>query len=227
MTKTRAASPYLLEEPPTSTGKVLLSRAFEHWCALHHGYSSEEIVAAFDPAASAPSDVRTSVGTAARLIGELAAAGELRTFARPFGGGSPERLPASDWELDDFRPRLAWSAIDPRAPFASDADPTHWIFVDLDDFNRVVEASCADVRRPQRPEVVRRDREGASPSEGGSMPSGDRHVRMPELERRTGMSRSTIYRRIEAGRFPSQIPLSGNIASWWESEVADWLADPR
>ena len=50
---------------------------------------------------------------------------------------------------------------------------------------------------------------------------------MPELERRTGLSRATIYRRIEQGRFPRRIPMDGNISSWWESDVAEWLANPR
>ncbi|NJR80263.1 AlpA family phage regulatory protein [Sphingomonas sp. 36D10-4-7] len=51
---------------------------------------------------------------------------------------------------------------------------------------------------------------------------------MPEIVRRTGMSASTVYRRIGEGRFPKQIPMErGNIASWWESEVAEWIANPR
>lgn len=220
-------SPYLLDEPPTSVGKALLSRAFEHWCVLHHGHSSEEIAAALEPDGVGAPETRRQIAFAARLLGELAAAGELRTFARPFGGGTPERVPAAHWELDDFRQRFARCAFNPKTPFAAEAEPTHWIFVELDDFNRIVEESCADIM-PKRGQAARGDdvREDA-PDDVFTAVLEDRHVRMPELERRTGMSRSTIYRRIEAGRFPSQIPMDGNISAWWESEIAEWLANPR
>lgn len=220
-------SPYLLDEPPTSTGKALLSRAFSHWCGLHYGLTEGEIAAAFSGETDSDPTARNEVRNAARLIGELIAAGDMRTFARPFGGGSPERLPTTDWELDDFRPRMARSALNRKAPFEPDAEPTHWIFVELEDFNRIVEASCADIMPTRHSAAANVNGQQVTPREAFPALTEDRHVRMPELERRTGMSRSTIYRRIEAGRFPNQIPMVGNIASWWEGEVADWLANPR
>lgn len=199
---TDTISPYLLDEPPTSTGKALLSRALSHWCALHAGLNPDEIVKALESPEIVDRQTRIAVANAARLIGELFAAGEMRTFARPFGGGSPEPLPAAAWELDDFRRRMARSALDPKAPFAPEADPTHWIFVDLEDFNRVVENSCADVMPTARAAPASAaGTVGAVPVTNPPPSPEDRHVRMPELERRTGMSRSTIYRRIEAGRF--------------------------
>lgn len=220
-------SPYLLDEPPTSTGKALLSRAFSHWCGLHYGLTEGEIAAAFSAEMDSDPTARTQVRNAARLIGELIASGDIRTFARPFGGGSPERLAAADWELDDFRPRMARSALNRKVPFDNDSDLTHWIFVELEDFNRIVEASCADVL-PTRPSAAAKA-DGGGTIARAAVPilTEDRHLRMPELERRTGMSRATIYRRIDAGRFPSQIPMDGNIAAWWESEVSEWLANPR
>lgn len=220
-------SPYLLEEPPTSVGKALLARVFEHWCVLHHGHSGDEITAALEPDGVVAPETRQQIAFAARLIGELIGAGEMRTFARPFGGGSPERVPASHWELDDFRQRFARSAFNPKMPFASDTEPTHWIFVELEDFNCIVEASCADITPTRRQPTAGKDVRGTAPNSVFTAVLEDRHIRMPELERRTGMSRSTIYRRIEAGRFPNQIPMDGNIAAWWESEIAEWLANPR
>lgn len=224
---TDQTSPYLLDEPPTSVGKALLARAFWHWCVLHHGHSDEEIVAALEPDGVVAPAIRRQISFAARLLGELIAAGEIRTFARPFGGGSPERVPASHWELDDFRQRFARSALNPKMPFAFDAEPTHWIFVELEDFNRIVEDSCADIMPTRRQPASDKDDRDAAPSSTFTAVLEDRHIRMPELERRTGMSRSTIYRRIEAGRFPNQIPMDGNIAVWWESEFVAWLANPR
>src|SRR5438105_4165896 len=98
------ASPYLMDEPPTSSGKALLSRAFEHWCAIHHGHRPEDIVAALGPDDPARPADRRQLRFAARLLGELMAAKEMRSFARPFGAGSPMPLPAAVWERDDFAP---------------------------------------------------------------------------------------------------------------------------
>jgi prophage regulatory protein len=223
------ASAFTMDEAPTSVGRILLARALSHWCVLHHGYSEEEVAAAFDPSSALHSDVSSNVLFAARLLGELIASGEIHSWARPFGGGSPIPIPAGDWELDDFRTRMAWSALDPKRPFDAAAEPTHWIFIELCDFNRVVELSCADVLPPRR----RRGSDVLTPVTASANAaveavSEDRHIRMPEIIRRTGMSSSTIYRRIAQGRFPKQIPMAdGNIASWWESDVAQWIANPR
>ena len=51
-----------------------------------------------------------------------------------------------------------------------------------------------------------------------------RVIRLGEVEYRTGMARSTIYRRIAEGEFPKSIPLgSCRIVGWLESEIDDWL----
>lgn len=55
-----------------------------------------------------------------------------------------------------------------------------------------------------------------------------RILRRKQVEERTGLSRSTIYQRIEDGRFPRQIALgSGKHApvGWIESEVDDWIEE--
>jgi predicted DNA-binding transcriptional regulator AlpA len=224
---TTDGSPYLLREPPTSPGRALLARAFEHWCGIHQGYSPEDIANAFSGSDEAERSVVQGVRFAARLLGELIAAGRLGASARPIGAGRPEPIPPGDWELDDFTSRFARSAFDPIRPFDLDAEPTHWIFVDLDDFNRIVEESCADVRPfAQAAKAIRRNAafEEEPPA---ALTRADNLVRLPEVMRRTGMSRSTIYRRIEQRRFPTQISMDGNIAAWRESDLADWLANPR
>lgn len=47
-----------------------------------------------------------------------------------------------------------------------------------------------------------------------------RLLRMPEVQKLCGLSRRTIFRRIEAGVFPSSVPLGGGIVAWVESEIA-------
>lgn len=54
----------------------------------------------------------------------------------------------------------------------------------------------------------------------------DRIVRLNTVLARTGLSRSTIYRKIAEGTFPPQIRISINGAGWRESDINRWVADP-
>lgn len=49
-------------------------------------------------------------------------------------------------------------------------------------------------------------------------------LRRKQVQTRTGLSRSTIYTRIAAGKFPRPIDLGGGRAvGWIESEIEAWL----
>ena len=48
-------------------------------------------------------------------------------------------------------------------------------------------------------------------------------LRLPEVRRSTGLSRSTIYLRIAEGRFPKPVSLGGRAVGWLEAEVPEWL----
>jgi prophage regulatory protein len=54
------------------------------------------------------------------------------------------------------------------------------------------------------------------------MPAPDRIVRLNTVLTRTGLSRSTIYRKIAEGTFPPQIRISVNGAGWRESDINRW-----
>ncbi len=54
----------------------------------------------------------------------------------------------------------------------------------------------------------------------------DRIVRLKTVLARTGLSRSTIYRKIAEGTFPPQIKISINGAGWKESDIDRWVSDP-
>lgn len=58
------------------------------------------------------------------------------------------------------------------------------------------------------------------------MPEPDRIIRLKTVLSRTGLSRSTIYRKIAEGTFPAQIRISTNGAGWRESDINRWIADP-
>ena len=48
-------------------------------------------------------------------------------------------------------------------------------------------------------------------------------LRLPAVQKRTGLSRSTIYLRISEGNFPKPISLGGRAVGWIEEEINDWL----
>jgi len=50
-------------------------------------------------------------------------------------------------------------------------------------------------------------------------------IRRKEVERRTGLSRSTIYLRIQEGSFPRPINLGARAVGWLENEIEAWLAE--
>jgi len=54
----------------------------------------------------------------------------------------------------------------------------------------------------------------------------DRIVRLQTVLARTGLSRSTLYRKIREGSFPRQVRISIHGAGWRESAINRWIADP-
>ncbi|MXO65364.1 helix-turn-helix transcriptional regulator [Altericroceibacterium endophyticum] len=58
------------------------------------------------------------------------------------------------------------------------------------------------------------------------MSKTDRIIRLKTVLDRTGLSRSTLYRKIDEGSFPRQIPISARGTGWRESAVERWIADP-
>lgn len=56
--------------------------------------------------------------------------------------------------------------------------------------------------------------------------TSDRILRLNAVLDRTGLSRSTLYRKVEKGTFPRQIKLSTRCAGWRESAVSDWMNNP-
>ncbi len=57
--------------------------------------------------------------------------------------------------------------------------------------------------------------------EQGTNPT--RFLRLPEVQTRTGLSRSTIYVRLDQGRFPRPVSLGPRAVGWIEAEVEAWI----
>ncbi|WP_251044653.1 MULTISPECIES: AlpA family phage regulatory protein [unclassified Lysobacter] len=50
-----------------------------------------------------------------------------------------------------------------------------------------------------------------------------RLIRLPQVVERTGLSRSTIYRRVAEGGFPRPVNPRGSLSAWVEDEVNAWI----
>ena len=55
--------------------------------------------------------------------------------------------------------------------------------------------------------------------------SGERLLRLPEVESRTGLKKSAIYAGMKAGTFPECIKLSARAAAWPLSAVEAWITE--
>ncbi len=64
--------------------------------------------------------------------------------------------------------------------------------------------------------------EALSPIQARAPPSY--MLRMPEVMARTGLSRTTLWRRMRAGTFPAATSLGENSIGWPEDEITEWLS---
>lgn len=53
-----------------------------------------------------------------------------------------------------------------------------------------------------------------------------RILRLKAVLERTGLSRSTLYRKMQLGTFPKQLRISARCAGWRDSDVEAWLRNP-
>ena len=54
-------------------------------------------------------------------------------------------------------------------------------------------------------------------------PAPARFLRLPEVSRRTGLPRGSIYEQIGLGLFPKPVSLTNRTVGWIESEVDAWI----
>jgi prophage regulatory protein len=53
----------------------------------------------------------------------------------------------------------------------------------------------------------------------------DRLLRLPEVERLTGLRRSAIYEQMQRGIFPRSVKVGPRAATWSETDVQGWISD--
>lgn len=58
------------------------------------------------------------------------------------------------------------------------------------------------------------------------MTEPDRILRLNAVLDLTGLSRSTLYRKVAEGSFPRQVQLSSRCVGWRTSAIAEWQRNP-
>lgn len=48
-------------------------------------------------------------------------------------------------------------------------------------------------------------------------------IKLPEVKNRTGLSRSTIYLKIQDGEFPKPVRIGARAVGWIKSEIDTWV----
>jgi prophage regulatory protein len=54
----------------------------------------------------------------------------------------------------------------------------------------------------------------------------DRILRIRTVLERTGLSRATMYRKMQSGTFPKSVQISTRCTGWRESAVEQWMHNP-
>ena len=55
--------------------------------------------------------------------------------------------------------------------------------------------------------------------------SGERLIRLPEVETRTGLKKSAIYAGMKSGTFPACLKLGARASAWSLSSVEAWIGE--
>ena len=66
------------------------------------------------------------------------------------------------------------------------------------------------------------------PHEGGttSAPANSvKFLRLPAVEERTGLKKSTLYAQVKTGKLASPVRLSARAVAWREEDIDRWCAD--
>lgn len=52
-----------------------------------------------------------------------------------------------------------------------------------------------------------------------------RMLRLNDVKKLTGLSRSCIYKRMAVGAFPQRYDLGGRLVGWLETDIQSWIND--
>ncbi|UAJ11891.1 AlpA family phage regulatory protein [Polymorphobacter megasporae] len=132
-------------------------------------------------------------------------------------------MPSSSWELDDFEARFATSAVNPHDWWGPAERGTHWVFVDEAGYEAFWKEWCKPVIFADDPVT---DQLAVNNFAAAIDHPRSTILRLPEVVKRTGLSKSTIYAKIANRTFPAQILLGSRTSGWQDEHVQSWIRNP-
>ena len=241
-------SPYLTRTTLPSAGRTTLTAAFADVIKVRCGFESYELHEIFCALADDGENdaCRDIVRLNAGYTAEQFISGRIPTFARPLEGGMITPLDTIHWEIDDPLGRFATGAFNLDQWAVPMAELTHRLFVDSVTFDRwlILQRPPGELNSRQIESIldpqVRAKRSLAAANyvdtndqcshEKQSSSSSTIHfeekshtIDRAEVERRTSLSRSTIYSYMGKGEFPQCFHLTNNRVVWQATEINEWI----
>ncbi len=95
----------------------------------------------------------------------------------------------------------------------------------METYDHAPSEDCVSSRSNPLRDFFRRARRGRPMTRAieQEMSAPIRIVRLPDVQARTGLSRSTIYVRLADGAFPKPVQLGARAVGWIEAEVDEWI----
>ncbi len=243
-------SPYLERTSLSSAGRTALTAAFADVIYVRCGFEAHELPEIFHaPADDGENDAcRDIVRLNVEHTAEQFLRGRIPTFARPLNGGIITPLDPSLWEIDDPLMRFATGAFNLDQWAVPTAELSHRLFVDSITFDRwlTLQRPAGELRSRQiesvhDPRVRAAHSLAAANRVSAHDPSFDEQqsyrsstpyfeeksemIDRAEVERRTSLSRSTIYSYMGKGEFPRCFHLTNNRVVWPAAEIDEWISE--
>jgi predicted DNA-binding transcriptional regulator AlpA len=238
---------YCERETAVSAAGYSLVEAFAQLVLARTGFPKYELAEIFTcPEDDGEADAaRDLVRVQAEMLATEFALGAVGTIARPIGGGDRTAIPPVMWELDDPLPRFATGELNLESWTDANAEPTHRIFVNRDQFDQFLVtvgghiyltsdqvASAVDphfrarrdLSRKFAPEVQNSEQPNPSATDGKSREFAPDLSLVPinQVMKMTGMGRTSVYKQIDRGHFPQPVKI-GSRSGWPKAEVLDWI----
>lgn len=238
---------YSERETVVSAAGYSLVEAFAQLVLARIGFAKYELTEIFNgPDGEDETEVaRDLVRVQSEMLATEFALGSVGTIARPIGGGGGTAIAPVMWELDDPLPRFATGEFNLEKWIDVNAEPTHRIFVNRDQFDHFLVAVGGHtyLTDDQVAAVVdphfraRRIVSGNFASEGtvlalpqaGTGTTEDRGaatdfclVPIDQVMKMTGMGRTSVYKQIDRRNFPQPVKI-GSRSGWPKAEVLEWI----
>lgn len=76
-----------------------------------------------------------------------------------------------------------------------------------------------NLNKPSFPEQATQDHSAVTPAKTGNL------QRLPTVEERTGLKKSTIYAGVKAGTFPAPVRLSARAVAFRSEDIDQWITE--